>query len=183
MENKTTFEVPEFDNEVKGKNKPGPRQKNTTIDKPLLPSINREVKCSYCDEIRMMGPAPYQKKFDYYGSEDAVARHFQCQECETAEKTNPFAFGLHHNDIVNTLANNLRPVFERYINSGKQNSDAIALQNNTDMVLNQAKIFHPNYEYIIINGLPDGIKINFPFVGKVIIRPLEYTKVKKIAVE
>jgi hypothetical protein len=183
MENKTTFELPVFEKESKEKGKPGPKQKATTVEKPLLPSINREVKCVYCEESRTMGPAPYQKKFDYYGSEEAIARHFQCQECETAEKTNPFKFHLEHSDVVNNLANNIRPIFERYNNSGKQQQDVLNLQSYTDQVLGQAKVFAPNYEFLITNGLPDGLKINFPFVGKVIIRPLEFTKVKKISVE
>ena len=180
MENKTTFEVPDFSKE-KAK-KPGPKQKTTTVEKPLLPSINREVKCAFCEDIKILNPVQYQKRFDYFGSEEAIARHFQCQECETSEKTNPFLFGLKHNDIVNNLANNIKPIFERYINSGKQQTDVMALQQETDQVLSNAKVFPPNFEFIIA-GVPDGLKINFPFVVKVIIKPLEYSKVKKISIE
>jgi hypothetical protein len=175
MENTTTFKVPDFEAKPQ---KPGKK-----IEKELLTRINRDVKCAFCEQTKLLNPDQYQKRFDYYGSEDAIARNFQCQVCETQENTNPFRFWFDHSLVVNDLANDLKPIFRSFINGPKTGNEVVKLQNETHDLLRENHIQAPNFEFLVRNGLPEGIKFNFPFIGLVVIKPLEYKKENKVIVE
>jgi hypothetical protein len=178
MENTTEIQLPDFKKEKLEKT-PKPKK---VVEKEILPRSNREVKCAYCGAVKTLNPDQYQKRFDYFGSEEAVERHFQCQECETAENTNPIRFAFDHSTLVNTLAIRLKPVFETFTFSPKTNNDVLRLQNETTQLLTEYAVTAKNFEFIIENKLPEALKINFPFVGDVVIRPKEYLVAKKISV-
>ncbi len=175
MENTTEIKLPDFKKEK-------PKKTPKVVEKEILPRSNREVKCAYCSAAKTLNPDQYQKRYDYFGSEEAVERHFQCQECETAENTNPIRFAFEHSTLVNTLAIRLKPIFETFTFSPKSGNDVLRLQNETTQLLNEYAITPKNFEFQVENKLPEALKINFPFVGDVVIRPKEYLVAKKISV-
>lgn len=171
MEDTTEFKLPVFE-----KPKKGPKK----IEKELLPRINREVPCAYCETIKTLNPDQYQKRFDYFGSADAIGRHFKCQECETKEQTNPFLFWLTHSEVFYNVVRELRPVFQDILDN-KIDIPTFISRNNE--ILNRNKIFAPNFDLQVENGRPVGFKINFPMIGNLLIYPLEHWKEKKIVFE
>ena len=178
--NKTTeLVIPDFSKKEEKPKKGRPPSPPKTVEKEVLPRTNREVKCAYCEATKILNPDQYQKRFDYFGSDDAVARHFQCQDCETAENTNPFRFWFTHSPIVNNMALRLKPVFETYV----MEPNPQRLQDDTHTIMIENGIRPPNYAFVIENGLPEGLTINFPFVGVVTIRPKEFRMEKKIVID
>jgi hypothetical protein len=92
-------------------------------------------------------------------------------------KNNPFSFWVIYGDHLQVLSKNLRTAFDLYKSSSKSPADAVALQNMSIAFLKEAKILEPNFEFIIIDYLPVGMKIkNFPFVGTVILNVYENKK-------
>lgn len=174
MENTTKFDLPDFSKKEKKS------KVVKTVEKPVLSRINREIKCVYCEAVKTLNPDQYQKRFDYFGSEDAVSRHFQCQVCETEEKDNPFKFWFIHSPVVNNMVNELRGVFQSFVD---QQIDVQTFINRCNSILNGNRIFVPNFDMTVENGLPEGFRINFPFVGNVLIRPLKHWLAEKIVIE
>jgi hypothetical protein len=174
MEKTTKFELPDFSE----KKKRGPKP-SKVIEKHLLASVNREVKCAYCGEIKILNPNQYQKRFDFFGSEDAIPKYFKCQPCETLENTNPIRFWFIHGSIVNEVANNLKTVFEDFI-EGRINVNDLQIRNAD--ILDANNISKENRELLVENGKPEGFKFNFPFVGTVEIHPMDFRIEKKIRI-
>ena len=179
MENTTKFNLPDFNAPKEEPKKRGPKQAKTTVEKPVLPRVNRYTKCAFCQQERVHNPDQYQKRFDYFGSDEAILRHWKCQDCETEEKDNPIKFWFKHSSVVNDIANSLKPVFETFV----QDRNVQRLQDDTVSVLTSNKIFAPNFEFLIANQLPDGLKINFPFIGNVIVRPMRYLINEKVTID
>lgn len=180
MSKTTELILPDFGKKeeiVKEDKRKGPRPPKV-IEKEVLPRSNRNVECAFCGTSKTLNPDQYQKRFDYFGSDDGVEQNFQCQDCETSENNNPFRFWFSHNPIVNNMALRLRPIFETYT----IDRNALKLQDETSVVLNECGIRPPNYTFLIENGLPAGLTINFPFIGNVLIKPKEYRLVEKIAI-
>lgn len=148
--------------------------KKVLVEKESLPRVNRTVICKYCSNERILNPDQYQNLFDSYGSEEKVNEEFFCKPCDMNMKNNPFLFWSIHGEQLQILSKNLKTAFDVYKSSSKNPSDAVAMQNMSVSFLKECKIFDPNFEFIIIDRLPVGIKIkNFPFVGTVILNVYE----------
>lgn len=146
--------------------------------KKVLPRTNRWIKCAFCKTDRVLNPDQYQRQFDYHGSEDSILNHWKCQECVVAEQDNPFKFWFDRSDKLNIFAQALKKIFETYI----VDKDGSKFQNSIIPLLDANHIKEPNYQLLTKDGLPEGLHINFPFVGNVVIKPLEYLLEKKITI-
>jgi hypothetical protein len=174
MEDISKFEIPDFSPKQRGRKKQGPKK----IEKEVLPRTNRWTKCAFCQLDRVHNPDQYQKRFDYFGSEEGILRNWKCQDCETEEKTNPFKFWFKHSDVINDLANEMKKIFESFLSD----RDALKFQNTIIPLFDKNGIKEPNFKLITNDGSPEGLHINFPFVGNVLIKPLEYRLVDKIQI-
>lgn len=147
--------------------------------KKLLSKVNRDVKCIFCEESRILNPQQYQAYYDYWGDEDKITRNFICKPCEVKQNDNPFLFWLYNHDMVKRINRGLKATFEVYKSSGRSNDDVVALQNMATNLLQQNKISSDNMEFILENHLPVAIKIkNMPFIGTFEFRPYNEEKIK-----
>jgi len=177
MENKpeNPKESDEVISETVKKTKSVKRQK-TDIEN--LPKVNRTIPCAYCETDKILNPHQYEKRIAYFGNHDAVLRHFKCQECETSENENPFSFNLRHSQIAFQLANELKSCFERFNVSG----NALVIQSEVASILSKNGISAKNHSFVMKDNKAQSLKINFPFIGDVLISPLEFRKDKKVEV-
>lgn len=174
MENIESIILPDF----KAKQtRPKKENKKVLVEKETLPRTNRTVVCKFCESDRILNPDQYQSLFDLHGSEERVAAEFCCKPCEMNMKNNPFYFWVTYGEPLHILSKNLKTAFDIYKSSAKTPVDAVALQNMSVSFLKEAKISESNFEFVIINRLPVGMKIkNFPFVGEVILNVYENRK-------
>lgn len=180
MENIDNIILPDFKAK---KTRPKKEPKKVLVEKEALPRINRTVVCKFCGCDRILNPDQYQNLFDLHGSEEKVNEEFCCKPCEMNMKNNPFLFWTTYGEQLHVLSKNLKTAFDIYKSSSKSPSDAVAMQNMSVSFLKECKIFDPNFEFIIVDRLPVGLKIkNFPFVGNVVLNVYENRK-QRIIVE
>jgi len=174
MENTDSIILPDF--EAK-KTRPKKEPKKVLVEKETLPRTNRTVVCKFCESDRILNPDQYQSLFDLHGSEEKVSEEFFCKPCEMSMKNNPFLFWVIYGEPLQILSKNLKTSFDIYKTSSRSREDAVALQNMSISFMKEAKILDPNFEFIIIDQIPVGMKIkNFPFVGTVILNVYESRK-------
>ena len=174
MENIDSIILPDFKAK---KTRPKKENKKVLVEKETLPRINRTVVCKYCESDRILNPDQYQSLFDLHGSEEKVAEEFCCKPCEMHMKNNPFYFWVTYGEPLHILSKNLKTTFDIYKTSARSQADAVALQNMTVSFMKEVKISDSNFEFIIVDRVPVGMKIkNFPFVGEVILNVYENRK-------
>ena len=174
MENIDNIILPDFKaKKTRSKKEP----KKVLVEKETLPRTNRTVVCKFCESDRILNPDQYQSLFDLHGSEEKISQEFCCKPCEMHMKNNPFSFWVIYGEHLQVLSKNLKTTFDLYKSSSKSPADAVALQNMSIAFLKEVKILEPNFEFIVIDHLPVGMKIkNFPFVGTVILNVYENKK-------
>ena len=179
MENTNSIILPDF-KAKKTRNKKSASKKESKkvlVEKEALPRTNRTVFCKYCESERILNPDQYQSLFDLHGSDEKVNEEFCCKPCEMSMKNNPFYFWTIYGEQLHVLSKNLKTAFDIYKTSAKSSADAVAMQNMSVSFLKECKIFDPNFEFIIVDRLPVGLKIkNFPFVGTVVLNVYENRK-------
>lgn len=174
MENIKSIILPDF-KAKKTRSKKEPTK--ILVEKESLPRTNRTLVCKFCESDRILNPDQYQSLFDLHGSEEKVNEEFQCKPCEMSMKNNPFFFWAMYGEHLHILSKNLKTAFDIYKTSSKSSTDAVAMQNMSTSFLKECKILDPNFEFIIIDKLPVGMKIkNFPFVGNIILNVYENKK-------
>jgi hypothetical protein len=174
MENIESIILPDFKAK---KTRPKKENKKVLVEKETLPRTNRTVVCKYCESDRILNPDQYQSLFDLHGSEEKVAEEFCCKPCEMIMKNNPFYFWVNYGDSLHILSKNLKTAFDIYKTSSRSSADAVALQNMTVSFMKEVKISDSNFEFIIVDRIPVGMKIkNFPFVGEIILNVYENKK-------
>jgi hypothetical protein len=180
MENIENIELPDFKAE-KPRSKKQP--KKIMVEKESLPRLNRTVFCKFCQNDRILNPDQYQNLFDLHGSEEKVNEEFFCKPCDMNMKHNPFLFWAMHGEPLHVLSKNIKNVFDIYKTSSRTPADALALQNMSVAFLKECRISDPNYEFIIMDQVPVGLKIkNFPFVGNIVLNVYENKK-QRIIIE
>lgn len=162
MEDIKKIELPVFPKKL------GRKAKIKTIEKQLLPRINRDLVCIYCNSDKILNPDQYQALFDLYGDETKIQQEFYCKPCEMVMKKNPFIFWTLYGEGFKQLFKNLKTTFDVYKSSSRSVEDATALQSMTVNFLKECKIKEPNFEFIINEKIPTGMIIkSVPFVGDV----------------
>jgi hypothetical protein len=180
MENINSIIIPDF-KAKKSRLKKQPQK--ILVEKQSLSRINRPLNCRYCESEKILNPDQYQNLFDLHGSEEKLKEEFFCKPCEMNMRGNPFLFWSIYGEHFHILSKNLKTVFEIYKTSSKSPSDAIALQTMSFSFLKECKISDNNYEFIIIDKLPIGMKIkNIPYVGTIVLNIYENRK-NRITIE
>jgi hypothetical protein len=180
MENIENIMLPDFKAE-KPRSKKQP--KKILVEKESLPRLNRTVLCKFCQNDRILNPDQFQNLFDLHGSEEKVNEEFFCKPCDMNMKHNPFLFWAMHGELLHVLSKNIKTVFDIYKTSSRSPADALALQNMSVSFLKECKISDLNYEFIIMDQIPVGLKIkNFPFVGNIVLNVYENKK-QRIIIE
>lgn len=156
------------------KKKPGRKPTTNKIEKELLPRINRDLFCIYCESEKTLNPDQYQALFDLYGSDEKIKDEFFCKPCEMQMKKNPFRFWTIYGDGYKNLIKNLKTTFDIYRTSARSMEDAGALQSMSVNFLKECNIREPNFEFIIKDAVPMGMCVkNVPFVGDILLNVYE----------
>lgn len=164
MENIETIIIPSPVKKEKVESK-----KKVLVEKESLPRKNRTITCKYCQVDKILNPDQYQALFDACGSSDErIKDEFMCKSCEMSMKRNPFLFWTNHGDAFSSISRDIKAIFDTFKNSKREVSDAVQLQNSSVSVMQNYNIPDFNFEFIVSDGLPSGIKIkNLPFVGPI----------------
>jgi len=164
MENIEKIVIPSIPKKEKNESK-----KTVLVEKESLPRKNRTITCRYCQVDKILNPNQYQTLFDACGSdEQRVTEEFMCKACEMSMKRNPFLFWSNYGDAFSGIIKDVKSIFDTFRNSRREVSDAVNLQNSSVSVLQGYKIPDSNFEFIVVEGLPSGIRIrNVPFVGSI----------------
>lgn len=137
----------------------------TILDvKERLPKVNRTITCTCCKEEKILNPEQYQAYYDYWGTTEKIEKEFICKPCEMLRKENPFKFEYTHSEFIDKFKKDVRRFFLEWRDVSKRNNALIGLQT----LLEQSSIKDPNFEVVMQNGIPNGMRIrNIPFVGNI----------------
>lgn len=166
MENIQDIIIPGFPIQVEEEVKEKKKVKKILDVRERLPRTNREIKCIFCEQEKILNPDQYQAYYDYWGSEEKVEKEFFCKPCDVLMKENPIKFWFLKDSRILKLMKNLRTAFDLYRISSRGPNDAVTLQTMSVGFLKECNISDNNFEFIIQNQLPVAMKIkNIPFVG------------------
>lgn len=164
MENKDKLEMPE----------------DFTLEKSSkkLSRVNRTIPCSTCDTPKILNPNQYQSRYDYWGSEEKLKKHFICKECDMEMKTNPIKFWYKRGEILQELCKHVKIAFDLFNNSQKAQNDLTAMQNMVLFHTNQMFLETTNVEFVarMNDNLPEfhALKLHkIPNVGTITLKVYE----------
>lgn len=189
MENIQEIEMPDFSSKKpKASSKEVPektsnvKKKVLTEERERLPRTNRTVECAYCSAPKILNPDQYQSYFDYWGSEEKIAKEFMCKDCEILMRTNPIKFWYRHGEILQELARHIKVAFELFNKSSKGNQEFNSMRSMVLFHTKESGIEESNVEFVarqLNNNLPEfhTLKLHkIPHVGSITIKPYENTK-------
>lgn len=164
MEELNKIILPEFSKKTQEeKKKPLKKIPNS---RERLGKTNREVKCSYCQTLKILNPSQYQSLFDFYGSEEKVEENYMCKPCDMDAKENPIKFWSLHGDFWNPLLKDLKDLFDAFNESNKSRNDFVTLQ---QIVAKKLLSVHIASEFTLLlerDNTARGIQLKkFPFIG------------------
>jgi hypothetical protein len=189
MENIQEIEMPDFSSkkpkvsskEVVEKTSSS-KKKVLTEERERLPRTNRTVECAYCSQSKILNPDQYQSYFDYWGSEEKIAKEFMCKDCEISMIANPIKFWYRHGEILQELSRHIKVAFELFNKSSKGNQEFNSMRSMVLFHTKDSGIEESNVEFVarqLNNSLPEfhTLKLHkIPHVGSITIKPYENTK-------
>lgn len=189
MENIKEIEMPDFSSkklkapskEVSEKTS-NTKKKVLTEERARLPRTNRTVECAYCSESKILNPDQYQSYFDYWGSEEKIAKEFMCKDCEIQMKANPIKFWYLHGEPLQDLSRHIKVAFELFNKSSKGNQEFNSMRSMVLFHTKDVGFDESNVEFVarqLNNNLPEfhSLKLHkIPHVGSITLKPYENTK-------
>lgn len=177
MENIDSILLPDLSD--KKKTPPKKETKKIANARDRLPRLNREVKCAYCETIKILNPDQYQLLFDIHGSEDNISSSFMCKPCEMESRNNPIKFWSIHGDFWGPFSREAKEIMDAFNSSHKTQQDLTVLQ---QIIASKLQTLYVTSNFLILldrDHTARGIRIeNFPFIGNIDLKVYEHKKNK-----